>query len=148
MSVPVIIFHVSKYLAIASLIMETIVGVVSIFYFAGRRYNTAAPALSGLFASGVRVRNSALCFLVLLFLIGTKTPEGKGIHILSSISTVFELYALGSIVVLSLGILGALVLAARSIRSEKAKKLRNRVLLSGLLSTVLGSIAAYFFRIL
>lgn len=147
MSIPVTIFHVSKYLAMVSLIMEAIVGGVSIFYFAGRRYNSAAPALGGLFDSGVRVRNAALCFLVLLFLIGTKTPEGEGTYILSSISTVFELYALGSIVVLSLGILGSLVIAARQIRSEKAKKLKNRILLSGLLSTVLGFITAYFFRI-
>ena len=147
MNIPAIIYHVAKVLAIISLIIEVGIGVASVFYMLGSEYESTTPALDGAFCSGVKVRNSSLCFLILLFFVANKSTRIKGISALASISSVCKIYAVGSLVVFAIGIVVSLVIAAKKITSEAVKKYGGRIWREGMLSSLFCFCLAYFFYI-
>lgn len=146
MNVPVIIYTVAKVLAIISLMIEIGISIVSIFFIRNGSENNI-QALDGIFASGVRARNSAFCFLILLFFIANKQIKIKGLSILASISNVCKLYAMGSLAVLIVGIIVSIYIAGKKVRSENVKNYGKKIWHSGLLSSLLGFGIAYFFYI-
>lgn len=146
MNVPVIIYTAAKILAIISLAIEIVISAVSIFLI-GDRTDHNIQALDGIFTSGVHVRNSAFCFLILLFFVANKQISVKGLSVLASISSVCKLYAMGSLVVLIIGIIVSIYIAGKKVHSENAKNYGRKIWHSGLISALLGFGIAYFFYI-
>ena len=146
MNIPSIIYNVAKILAIISLAIEIGISGISVFLI-GNGKDSNFQALDGIFSSGIRVRNSAFCFLVLLFFISNKRVSLLGRSTLVSISEVCKLYAMGSLVVLIIGIIVSLCLLGKRVRSENAKTFGNNIWHSGLISALLGFAIAYFFYI-
>ena len=146
MNVPVIIYTVAKILAIISLVIEIRIGVVSVFLI-GDGADNKVQALDGIFTSGVRVRNSSFCFLILLFFVANKQISVKGLSALASISSVCTLYAIGSLAVLTVGIIVSIYIAGKKVRSENIKNYGRKIWHSGLISSLLGFGIAYFFYI-
>jgi hypothetical protein len=146
MSVPVIIYTVAKILAILSLVIEIGISILSLFLIEDGMERDV-QALDGIFSSGMRVRNSAVCFLVLLFFIANKQVSVNELSVLASISSVCQLYATGSLVVLIAGIVVSIFIAGKRIRSEKKKDYGKKIWHSGLISALLGFGIAYFFYI-
>lgn len=146
MNVPVIIYTVAKILAIISLVIEIGISSISVFLI-GDGTDNKIQALDGIFTSGIRVRNSAVCFLVLLFFVANKQISVKGLSVLASISSVCKLYAMGSLAVLVVGIIVSLYIAGRRVRNENTKNYGKKIWHSGLVSALLGFGIAYFFYI-
>lgn len=146
MNVPVIIYTVAKILAIISLVIEIGISIASVFLI-GDEADKNIQALDGIFTSGIRVRNSVFCFLILLFLVANKQDSVKGLSVLVSISSVCKLYAIGSLVVLAVGIIVSLYVAGKRVRSENTKNYVKKIWHSGLISALLGFGIAYFFYI-
>ena len=146
MNVPVIIYTVAKILAIISLVIEIGISIVSIFLI-GDGTDNNIQALDGIFMSGIRVRNSAFCFLILLFFVANKQVSVKGLSVLASISSVCKLYAIGSLIVLIVGIIVSLYIVGKRVRSENTKNYGKKIWHSGLISALLGFGIAYFFYI-
>mgnify|MGYP004473450869 CR=1 FL=1 len=146
MNVPVIIYTVAKILAIISLVIEIGISSISVFLI-GDGTDYKIQALDGIFTSGIRVRNSAFCFLILLFFISNKQISVKGLSVLVSISSVCKLYAMGSLVVLVIGIIVSLYIAGKRVRNENTKNYGKKIWHSGLASALLGFGIAYFFYI-
>lgn len=146
MNVPVIIYTFAKILAIISLIIEIGVSSISIFLIVDGTDNTI-QSLDGIFTSGIRVRNSAFCFLILLFFAANKQTSLNGLSVLASISTVCKLYAMGSLAVLAVGIIVSLYIAGKRVRNENTKNYGKKIWHSGLASALLGFGIAYFFYI-
>lgn len=146
MNVPVIIYTVAKILAISSLVIEIGISSISVFLI-GDGADNKIQALDGIFTSGIRVRNSAVCFLVLLFFVANKQISVKGLSVLASISSVCKLYAMGSLAVLVVGIIVSLYIAGRRVRNENTKNYGKKIWHSGLVSALLGFGIAYFFYI-
>ena len=120
--------------------------VVSVF-LVGEGNDKDIQALDGVFSSGVRVRNSAFCFLILLFVVANKQIEVKGVSVLVSISNVCKMYATGSLIVLVVGIVVSVLIVGKGIRSENGKNYGKKIWCSGLISSLLGFCLAYFFYI-
>ena len=146
MNVPVIIYTVAKILAIISLVIEIGISSISVFLI-GDGADNKIQALDGIFTSGIRVRNSAVFFLVLLFFVANKQISVKGLSVLASISSVCKLYAMGSLAVLVVGIIVSLYIAGRRVRNENTKNYGKKIWHSGLVSALLGFGIAYFFYI-
>ena len=144
MNVPVIIYTVAKILAIISLVIEIGISIISVFLI-GDGIDNKIQALDGIFTSGIRVRNSAGCFLVLLFFVANKQISVKGLSVLSSISSVCKLYAMGSLAVLVVGIIASLYIAGRRVHNENTKNYGKKIWHSGLVSALFGFGIAYFF---
>lgn len=147
MNVPVIIYNVAKIMAIISLVVEILSAVVAVAGIGLDTNDSELTAIDGLFSSGIRIRNSALCFLILLFFIANKQMKVKGLSALASISSVCGLYAKGSIVVMAIGILASILSSVLSDRSQIAKNLGGKIWTSGISSTIIGFVIAYFFYI-
>lgn len=146
MSVPSIVFTVAKILAFLSLVIEIGTSITS-FFLVGDGSDNNTQALDGILSSGIRVRNSAFCFLVLLFFLANKQVKVKGLSVLVSISNICKMYAIGSLVVLVSGIIVSVVVSVKRIRSENVKNYAKKIWYSGLISSLLGFSIAYFFYI-
>ena len=147
MNIPNLVYHIALILSVISVAVEIISCIVSVFYAFGDNYDFVITALNGIFKSGVKIRNSAFCLLLLLFLIANKKTVLNGANVLLAISKICKIFAIGSIIVFGLGIINSLLIAIKKIKSEQAKKYNDMVCRSGLFSMVLCFCLAYFFYI-
>jgi len=145
MNVPAIVYRLSQIFAIISLGIEIVTAAAIIISVFSNDINSKIPAWRELFKSGERVRNSALCFLVLLFFIANHKTYIAGTNILTSISNVCKLYASGSIVVFVASVLISIIVSVKNFRSDDTKKLCGQMWKSATWSMTIGYVLAYFF---
>lgn len=147
MDVPNIVYYIAFVLSGIAIVLEVVSCLASLHYELNSNYDAAITPVSDIFKSGMKIRNSSFCFLVLLFFIANKKTVFKGVNALLAISKICRFFATGSIVVFALGIIISLVGAVKKIKIEHLKKYNNMIFRSSLISILIGFCLAYFFYI-
>lgn len=137
MNIIMMIYFAAKVLAIASLVIEVGVAAGSLFVISENNVRTF-QAFDGIFASAVRVRNSALCFLALLFFLSGAETTVNGVSPLMAISELFRMYAAGSLLVLALGIISSIICAWKKILADDILSPGRRAWTTGMVSSIAG----------
>lgn len=138
------IFWAAKVLAMGSLALEVGIAIYSVYLAFCARYGALVQAHEEIFEAGRSIRNAAGCFLLLLFFLGNHATLIEGKRVFQAISGVCQLYAIGSLVVLLLGLVLSLLLAWREVKLKAVKTYSKRVWQVGLRS----ALAAFFFAYL
>lgn len=147
MDIPNIIYQFSKVFTWVSIGLELLaVVVLAVAVFSGD-YNTKTSAARDFFKSGARVRNTALCFLVFLFLIANKGLKIDGMSALSAVSIVCKKYAFLSVFVFASSILLSITTAIKKVSFSDTKDLIKHIGSSSIWSTIVGFLLAYFLYI-
>lgn len=147
MDVPNTIYQISRIFAWVSICLELLaVIVLTVAVFSGD-YNTKTSAVRDFFKSGERVRNTALCLLVFLFLIANKGLRIGEMSALSAISSVCKTFAFLSVFVFAASILLSIMASIKKVNFSDTKDLIKHIGNSSIWSIILGYLLAYFLYI-
>lgn len=147
MGIPDYIYQISKIFSLVSIGLELLTAVVLVVAIFSRDYNTKTAAARDFFEAASRVRNTALCLLVFLFLIASEGVRIGEMSALSAISSVCKTFAFLSVLVFILSVVLSIIAAIKDVRFSDTKDLIKHMANSSMWSMILGFLLAYFLYI-
>ena len=97
-----------------------------------------------LFGAGKQMRSAAVCSSVLLFLIANMNSLNTAKQVLNTLSGIFRILALGSLVPLAVSIAVIIVASIRGIRDSIVVETRRKMWVSSLLTYLFCYMVSYF----
>ena len=143
-SIPDIAGSVSVILCFLSLAVDGYAVIAYLISLFGNDYQTKAAKYSTLFASGIHIRNSMFCTLLLLFFISNTNTMTTARKSMKMIASVCRIYCIGAAVVLAMAIISSILTAIRSISVSSVHEANKKLWRSSLLSFSCCLIISYF----
>ena len=133
-SVPDIAGSVSIILCYISLAIDGFAAIAYLISLFGNDYQTKATKYSALFSSGVHIRNSMFCTLVLLFFISNTNTMTTARKSMKMIASVCHNYYIGAAVILAIAIISSVLTAIRGISVSSVHETNKKFWRSCLIS--------------
>lgn len=150
MEIPDYVYQISKIFSLVSIGLELLTAVILAVAMLSRDFNTKTAAARDFFEAATRVRNTALCLLIFLFLIASEGVRIGEMSALSAISSVCKTFAFLSVLVFISSIVLSIIAAIKGIKFSDMSDMKDLIKHMGnssMWSMILGFLLAYFLYI-
>ena len=146
-SIPEIAGSMSFLFCVLALAMEELAAILYLIGLFSRDAEAKAKQSSDLFSSGIHLRNSMYCSMLLLFFIANTNDMPAARNAMNKIASVAQIFCAGAAVLFFLSIAASVLIVLRRIKKPGVLAVKKKIWRSSLFSFLLCLLISYFMSV-